>query len=223
MATQKRLILSKSEDWDSWISFVRNQAESHNVWNLIDPTFPIRPIALTKPLEPLFELGGSAEAFNSKAFEFYKAQQVVYKSRLARYNEQKTGFTAIISFIQETITVENAILIQKVESHPYNLLVALKQRLAPSDQARSLYLEKRYEKLKKGPGNQDTETWINDWQRMYTDATIHGLAEVSGDRPIRDFLLGIYSKDPAYSTSQQSFHTLSPCTRIRLSKITASI
>ena len=127
----------------------------------------------------------------------------MYKSRLARYNDQKIAFTAIISFIQETITADNAILIQKVESHPYNLLVALKQRLAPTDQARSLYLEKQYEKLKKGPCNQDIETWVNDWQRMYTDALIHGLAEVSGDRPIRDFFLAIYSKDPAYATSQQ--------------------
>ena len=172
MSTQKKIVLSKPEDWDSWISFVRNQAESHNVWNLIDPTLPVRPVDLARPLESLFELSNSVETFNPKAFEFYKAHRVVYKSRLARYNEQKTGFTAIITFIQETITVENAIFIQKIESHPYNLLVALKQRLAPSDRARSLYLEKRYEKLKKGPSDQDIETWINDWQRMYTDATI---------------------------------------------------
>ena len=70
MATQKRIVLSKPEDWDSWISFVRNQVESHNVWNLIDPTFPVRPIGLVKPLEPLFELSDSAETFDSKAFEF---------------------------------------------------------------------------------------------------------------------------------------------------------
>lgn len=47
---------------------------------------------------------------------------------------------------------------------------------------------------------------------MYTDAKIHGLAEVSGDRPIRDFLLAVYSKNPAYSTSQQNFQDLHPRT-----------
>ena len=135
MTPQSKIVLSKPEDWDSWISLVRNQAESHNVWNLIDPTFPVRPIALTKPPEPLFDLGDSAATSDSKAFESHKAQQVVYKSWLARYNEQQTGFTAIISFIHETTTVENAILIQEIESHPYDLLVALKQRLAPTDQA----------------------------------------------------------------------------------------
>lgn len=47
---------------------------------------------------------------------------------------------------------------------------------------------------------------------MYTKALTHGLAEVSGDRLIRDFLLAIYSKDPAYSTSQENFQALSPRT-----------
>lgn len=39
---------------------------------------------------------------------------------------------------------------------------------------------------------------------MYLDASTHKLAEVSGDHPVRDFLLAIYSKDPAYATSQQN-------------------
>lgn len=150
MTTQRKIILRKPEDWDSWISSVRNQAESHHVWNLIDPTFSVRPIALTKPLEPLFD---SAATFDSKAFENYKAQQEEYQSRLAQYNEQKTGFAAMISFIREAITVENAILIQEIQSHSYDLLVALKQKLAPTDQARSLDLEERYEKLEKGLRN----------------------------------------------------------------------
>lgn len=145
--------------------------------------FPIWPIALSKPIEPIFDPSESAATFDPKAFEFYKAQQVMYKPRLARYNEQKTAFTAIISFIQETIIIENAIFIQIVEPNPYNLLIALKQRLAPTDQARSLYLERRYEKLKKGPGNQYIETSVNDWQRMYTNTLTHRLAEVSEHRP----------------------------------------
>ena len=47
---------------------------------------------------------------------------------------------------------------------------------------------------------------------MYTDALTHGLVVVSGDSPMRDFLPAIYSKDPAYSTSQQRFQALGPCT-----------
>ena len=186
MTTQRKIVLRKPEDWDSWISLVRNQAESLNVWNLINPTLPVRPIALTKPLEPLFDLGDSAATFGSKAFEYYKAQQEVYNSRLAEYNEQKTGFTAIISFIHETITVENAILIQEIESHPYDLLVALKQRLAPTDQARSLDLEKPYEKLEKGLGD-DGEYYDDGMEDDYFESNdeYDGNGDSSGEE--KDF------------------------------------
>ena len=44
---------------------------------------------------------------------------------------------------------------------------------------------------------------------MYIDVSLHKLAEVSGDCPIKDFLLTIHSKDPAYATSQQNFQALS--------------
>lgn len=85
----------------------------------------------------------------------------MYKSKLARYTEQEEAFASIISYIQKSITAQNAVLIQKTETHPHSLLKALKERLAPSDSARALSLEKRYEKLKKGPGSQSIETWVD--------------------------------------------------------------
>lgn len=78
----------------------------------------------------------------------------MYKSCLARYTEQTEAFASIISYMQDTITAHNAVLIQKTEAHHYNLLKTLKKRLASTDSARSLSLEKQYEKLEKGPGGQ---------------------------------------------------------------------
>ncbi|MCJ1264028.1 hypothetical protein MMC22_003899 [Lobaria immixta] len=176
MSAQKKIVLSKPEDWDTWISFVRIKATNQGVWNLVDPDFPVKPIALSNPIEPSFDLGNSAATFDQKAFEFYRAQH------------------------QETITAQNAVLIQKTETHPYSLLKVLKDQLALSDSAHALSLEKRYEKLKKGLGSQSIEAWV------------------SGDRPIRNFLLAIYSKDPTYSTSQQRFQTLGPCTMDQIIK-----
>jgi len=39
----------------------------------------------------------------------------------------------------------------------YNTLVALKERVAPIDTARQLYLSTQYAKVKKGPKNQNFE------------------------------------------------------------------
>lgn len=94
-------------------------------------------------------------------------------------------------YIQETITAQNAVLVQKAEAYPYNLLKAPKERLAPTDGAGALSLECDTKKLKKGSGSQNIETWVDEWQQMYIDDSAYRLAEVSGDRPIRDFLLAI--------------------------------
>lgn len=45
---------------------------------------------------------------------------------------------------------------------------------------------------------------------MYIDAIIHKLAEVKGDRPIKDFLLATHSKKFAYATLQQNIQAFNP-------------
>ena len=44
----------------------------------------------------------------------------------------------------------------------YNTLVALKERVAPTDIARQLYLSTQYATVKKGPKNQNIEVWLQD-------------------------------------------------------------
>ena len=56
----------------------------------------------------------------------------------------------------------NVTFIQNVEPHPWNVLRALKNTLAPSDQAQSLEVDQRYRKLCKGPGTQDLEAWLDE-------------------------------------------------------------
>ena len=56
MSTQKKIILSKPEDWDTWISFVRIKAEIYEVWNRIDLDLPSKPKALTKPTQRTLDL-----------------------------------------------------------------------------------------------------------------------------------------------------------------------
>lgn len=76
----------------------------------------------------------------------------MYKVKLAKYERQKEAFGELISFTQDTITAHNVTIIQKEEPHPWNIFRALKRRLAPSDETRSLEIEQEYHKLCKGPG-----------------------------------------------------------------------
>ena len=212
-ASQKKIVLNKPEDWDTWISFLKMKATNLNIWGLIDPQLPVKPEALAKPIEPIFDPGASTASFNKDGYEFYKAQHHLYRPQLARYKKQKEAFVSIISFIQETITAHNVVFIQHVEGHPYDILKALKERLAPTDKARTLQLRVRYDKLRKGPGNQNIEAWVNDWQQWFYEASACKLAEVEGDRAITDFLLAIKTKNPSYAESHLAMLEWNPNTR----------
>ncbi|MCJ1466216.1 hypothetical protein MMC07_004835 [Pseudocyphellaria aurata] len=100
---------------------------------------------------------------------------------LAKYEKQKKAFGDIITFIQDTIAAHNVTFIQKDEAHPRNLVRALKQRLAPSDEARSTLLQ--------------IERSITNC----TNGKEHGIAETTGTRPIRDFLMAVRTKEQTFS------------------------
>ncbi|MCJ1271800.1 hypothetical protein MMC22_011705 [Lobaria immixta] len=48
----KKIILSKSADWDPWISFVRARASNSDIWDLVKPNLDNKPLSLAKPTEP---------------------------------------------------------------------------------------------------------------------------------------------------------------------------
>lgn len=137
--------------------------------------------------------------FDRQSFAAFKARKEIYKGQMDKFERQEKAFTDLITFIQETIAPHNVKFIQQVEPHPWNHLQALKARLAPSDQARSLEVEQRYHKLCKGPGNQNMEAWLDEWTMTLANATQQGIAEVTGNRPVRDFLIAIRSKEPNFA------------------------
>ena len=157
MATnQKNIKLEKPADWTVWLSFVRTRAQIDNIWDLVNPDIEERPPHLTRPIEPTYE--GPLDAttdFNITDFELYKARAVVYKAQLAKHTIQHEALKGLITYIQSTIFAATAIFIQEVEAHPWNLLGALKKRLASSDEYRRLEIEVKYRDLCRGPGNQD--------------------------------------------------------------------
>ena len=180
--TTKKVILAKSADWDAWLSFVRTWAVNTQIWDLVSPDLEERPVSVEQPIEPEFTVPDDDAQFDKVKYEAYKARKDVYKTKLARYERQEKAFGDLITFIQETIAAHNDIFIQKKEPHPWNILQALKQRLAPSDEARNLAIEQRYHNLCKGPETQSIETWLNDWVTTYSDGIEHGIAETTGTR-----------------------------------------
>ena len=139
----KKVILAKSIDWDAWISFVRKRAKAGRIWEYVDPSLAEKPVQPQYPKKPvLVQLVGGA--VDPTVLEVYKLDIIEHKAELSKYERQEKAFGDLGAFIQDTIAAHNAIFIQ-YEDHPYNVLVALKNRLAPSDQSRSLAVEQRYQ------------------------------------------------------------------------------
>ena len=201
MSTPKKVILAKTADWDPWIFFVRNRAKSSRIWDLVDPNLTERPQQLQPPMVPTFVIPPAGTPLNKDTLEIYKVQNSLYKTQLAEYERQEKAFGDLIAFIQDTIAAHNVIFIQKEDSHPWNILRALKNRLVPSDEVRSLAIEQKYHKLCKGPGTQNLETWIDRWSATFTEAKEIAIGEVTGTRPTKDFLMAIREREPAFANA----------------------
>ena len=197
--TKRELKLGSSKDWDAWLSVVRAKATGYSIWSLIDPSTETRPMGKTEPTEPDIEAQAGAD-FNEKLARF-KIASSKYKKALQDWKEQKDSMAKIISHIYDTTTVTNLSFIQTVEVHPWNVLRALKARLAPSDSARSLELEQQYNRMTKGPSNrQNIDAWLDDYLKMLTLAKQAKIAEVTDSkRAYRDFLHSIEKTAPTFA------------------------
>ena len=198
----KKVILAKSADWDPWISFVQSRAINSRIWDLVNPDLPDKPQRLQPPLVPTFIIPPAGTPLNKDTLEIYKIQNSLYQTQLAEFERQQRAFGDLISFIQETVAAHVVTYFQKEDPHPWSILRALKLRLAPSDDARNLEIEQRYHRLCKGSGTQNIEVWLDDWRTTYTQAKKHSVAEVTGIRPVRDFLMAIRSKEPTFADTQ---------------------
>lgn len=79
------------------------------------------------------------------------------------------------------------------------ILITLKQRIAPTDRAKSIDLVHQYHRLFK-VGRQNVEAWLQQWEKVYGDCVLHNVPEVSGHRALYDFLGAVTSIDSVYST-----------------------
>jgi hypothetical protein len=121
-----------------------------------------------------------------------------YKHKLSVYERQDAALASLRTYIQETISRTFLPYTFKGDT-VYDILVALKKRVAPTDKARKIELTQRYQKLKKAPHGQNVETWLQQWERTFTECKELNLPVVSDDLPIYDFLQAISDVSPEFS------------------------
>ena len=198
---ETKLITSK--DWDAWLNVVKGKATSYHIWGLVNPAINTKPAELIEPVEPSIpQLPDTASAEDGlKAVSAYRLLMTKYKTDLAKWEKQQASFTKLLDFMYASVSKANLTYLESVEVHPWDYLRALKAKLAPSDSARSLAVEKEYNRVKAGPGSrQSVEAWVDDWAHTLARAKDDGLAEALDQRRVyRDFLLAIEKHAPMLS------------------------
>ena len=206
-----------------WIATVRIRASNLRVWNIVTPDAEEKPQRLVEPERPsttaihTARAGGNVEAVKS-AMEIYNLDKEVYKIDLADFERQAKALSDLTTFLQDTILAHNITYLKNVEPHPWDILQVLKKRLAPSNTAQKYEVFYAYWKMCKGPGNQNIKTWLDKWDRVYTEALDINLPEVKGDRPMEDFLMTVESKDPHFTLTVTAL-ALSRLARLALSEL----
>lgn len=53
--------------------------------------------------------------------------------------------------------------------------------------------------MKEAPKNQNHETWLQEWEKVYTECKELSLLEVDGDRSAEDFVYAVEPITPSWS------------------------
>ena len=190
-SNSKKIVLSKTADWDLWLHFVESRAAALKVWHLINPNTIPKPSPITSPVPPVMPANPTEAIIAAQTALLFN-----YKLQLPLYQAEQRNLADMVLYIQETISADVANYLMHAGHDPYDMLVTLKENLAPSTQGRMRDVQKEYQKLCKGPKAQNLEKWTDEWQRIYSTARQMNMLEAVGDRPIYDFVQAVR---PLYS------------------------
>ena len=198
--------LDVPEDWHIWILLVQLTVESDkaDVWPMIDPSKPEDKL-VPMPVEPLPPLlsdinPAATSVIQIKAGELqqWNTGYQEYTHLLKRYKKIRSTLNTVKTYIISTVTRRNiGYIIGKASV--YAMLVSLQSALAASTKMHQAKIVKEYRALQVWNERESIETWIGKWETTYRDACAIDLPEVSGERPLEDFLTAISQYSPSYS------------------------
>lgn len=159
------IVLDTPETWKSWLFVVKTMALGARVWDYIDPeSNSPQPV----PSEPILPEATTVKPTAKDVTNLTAEERDVYKLLLASYKENSIKTAKILDSLQSiqthivtSITSNNTTYIEE-ETSIHGILVALKNRLAPTDQARKIEVRRAYQSLKTNGKRQEVETWLRN-------------------------------------------------------------
>jgi len=188
------------KDWDDWIEVIRTTALGADIWELINPNKSKAQIkSLTQPVRPEpADIRPPADGEVTTAYsdlstderEQLRQLQSDYNYDRKEYDRKRRALADIRKQIVETIKRDYVSFTHKCDT-VHDILVRLKDRIAPTDKIRERELIEQYKSACKPPKAQNIEQWIQKWEKTYDDCSSVDIPEVQGSRPLFDFVQAI--------------------------------
>ena len=220
-----QIFLNSPKDWDEWILLLETEATRQRIWVYVNPKTPLSELPkLTEPVRPnaaaVRALFPAATGVSTPARSISSTPapeppvtkstlkpaerdlyDELYEDYLRSYKEYKKKEQALLDLrvrIQESVRREFLLAYCRGDNS-YEILVALRDRLAQTPEHKEHDLLVRWNNLKEYKKGQDIETWLQKWETMYDDCVKIGLPDVSKKRGILAFVVAIHSIEPGFS------------------------
>jgi len=209
--TTKTVILDQPSNWEPWLFVVQTMAEGGDIWEYINPDLDTDPIIPNRPQKPnpqdVNATKNTLIALDAPERETFKLLLANYKEDLAVTKQILDTIQAVRTHIVSTVGTKNIVYI-KGKTTVFQMLVALKKRLRPTDYARKLDVVRKYNKLKTYSKRDNVEKWLKDWETTFEEGKNLKIPEVADERSLFDFTHAISAIDSGYSTTQEYFINL---------------
>jgi len=217
------ITLNSPDDWEPWITRAKSHATAQHIWEFIDPENPqrtylsdptiptsatVRQLLAAERTPATTESTQTAptqpDLTDAEVAARLKIETIRYKHNYQAYLHKEHALDLIPTIIQISI---NRSYLQHTyhRDSAYEMLVALKRRVAPVDFAAMLDLRQQYKYLMK-PSQESLDTWVNKWEDVYHRGTKLNMPEVVTLNPHIDFLDAIQNVLPHfYAVNQDRF------------------
>lgn len=181
-------------------------ARKADIWTLIDPDSANVPEPLKAPIQPTpaaIKAGATTFAgFTPEEHGSFRLLTEMYIPAAKKYDKKSDALAEMCVKIQKLVDRKH-LTYTFGATGPYEMLVKLKERFAPTTYGREREILAKWNKLQK-PRSQDLEMWLQEYETVFYDCVKYNVsADVKGEKAFHSFVNSISLVDYDWALAQE--------------------
>ncbi|XP_044718842.1 uncharacterized protein HRG_07407 [Hirsutella rhossiliensis] len=203
-----KLLLSKTEEWASWFSTFKRNAETTDVWKFVNPG----PFAedqmvptLEKPSEVTYDgevarlaaRGDGQETIkdlNEAQLKVFVIRQGEYKTKMTQYLSDRKSYSDLMTWVHQTVDLALIKFLPET-ANLRDIIIKLKELVGVTEAYKIELARLAYRKALHTNRRTSPVDWYNQWELAYREGEKLEIFEVEGDIAIGDFLEAVKTFD----------------------------